>query len=193
MQECCILLETSGLTFHWWLRSICIFANILIVCSWVLCEEHTPWLVQVTFEPMVRANSTAGGALERDVAVFLRAVADAADLPQRLLAARAAPEAGEGGAGGGLAEEAEAGVLAHVAEVHLAASVAQPPPVEALGVVLEAAAGGEPLAQAHHAHAVPGLVTSAPAAAQVEVAQTPRPVGLQRLAHQVVAPVVTPH
>ena len=141
----------------------------------------------------VRANSTAGGALERDVAVFLRAVADAADLPQRLLAARAAPEAGEGGAGGGLAEEAEAGVLAHVAEVHLAASVAQPPPVEALGVVVEAAAGGEPLAQAHHAHAVPGLVTAAPAAAQVEVAQTPRPVGLQRLAHQVVASVVTPH
>ena len=140
---------------------------------------------------MVRANYGAG-ALERDIAVFLRAVADAADLPQRLLAARAAPEAGEGPAGGGLAEEAEAGVLAHVAEVHLAASVAQPPPVEALGVVLEAAAGGEPLAQTHHAHAVPGLVTSA-APAQVEVAQTPRPVGLQRLAHQVVASVVTPH
>ena len=135
---------------------------------------------------MVRA-----GALERDVAVFLRAVADAADLPQRLLAARAAPEAGEGAAAGGLAEEAAAGVLAHVAEVHLPASVAQPPPVEALGVVLEAAAGGEPLAEAHHARAVPGLVTSAPS--QVEVAQTPRPVGLHRLAHQMVAPVVTPH
>ena len=117
-------------------------------------------------------------SLEGDVSVFLRTVAHAADLAQGLLAAEGAPEALEA-ASLRLAEVSFPDV-SHV-EVTPAAQVLtmhrmHPPPVQTLGVVLHQAPGPgvEPLAE--HGHAVLAL----------EVAQTPRSVGLQALTHQVV-------
>ena len=116
--------------------------------------------------------------LQRDVSVLLRAVTQPADLSQRLFAAEAACKAVEAAAVTDVAET-ETGVW-NVTEVDPAGLVAEPPPVQALCVVVSPGGGVEPLAQ--HGHAV----------LPVEVAQTARPVALHGLTDQVISPGVPP-
>ena len=114
--------------------------------------------------------------LQRDVSVLLRAVTQPADLSQRLFAAEAACKAVEASAVTDVAET-ETGVW-NVSKVDPAGLVAEPPPVQALRVVVSPGGGVEPLAQ--HGHAV----------LPVEVAQTARPVALHGLTDQVISPGV---
>ena len=111
--------------------------------------------------------------LQGDVSVLLRTVAQAAHLPQRLLAAC---EAVEASAVTDVAET-EAGV-GDVAEVDSVGLVSEPPPVQALGVVVSPGGGVEPLAQ-HGDTVLP-----------VEVAEAARPVALHGLTDQVISPGV---
>ena len=118
------------------------------------------------------------GGLESNVPVFLWVITDPTHLAQGLFAAEAASEAVKSPAVTDVAQT-QTGVR-NVAEVDATVLVTEPPPVQALSVVVQpAGAGGvEPLAQ-HGDAVLPG-----------EVAQTARPVVLHGFTDQVISPGV---